>query len=503
VKGALLVAGASSDAGKSFLVAGLCRRLAREGVSVAPFKGQNMALNSVVTRTGAEVGRAQAVQAAAAGVELEAAMNPVLIKPTGDRHSQVIVMGAPYAEVDARSYRELTGVLRPIVADALADLRSRYDVVICEGAGSPAEINLRASDITNMWLARTANLATVVVADIDRGGSLAALFGTLALLDPADQAHISGFIINKFRGDAELLAPGLETLRMRTGRPTLGVLPYLEGPAIDAEDSLALHHTRPERPPRPGGDTLDIVVLALRRISNFTDVDALTIEPGVRVRFSLSPADVERADLVILPGTKATVADLARLRAGGLDAALAARAGAGRPILGICGGYQMLGERIDDPVESRAGTVPGLGLLPVSTRFAPEKLLANRTGHCPSLDAPVSGYEIRHGRLCRHGGEPLISGDEGCVAGAVLGTSWHGALEGDAFRAALLGWVAGRVGRRFRPGCERFSTVRAERLDALGDHVGAHLDLAALATLIQHGPSRHPEVRVAALHHDR
>ncbi|WP_249010714.1 cobyric acid synthase [Conexibacter sp. DBS9H8] len=503
MKGALLVAGATSDAGKSFLVTGLCRWLAREGVSVAPFKGQNMALNSVVTRSGAEVGRAQAVQAAAAGAELEAAMNPVLIKPTGDRHSQVIVMGTPYAEVDARSYRDLTGELRPIVADALADLRRRYDVVICEGAGSPAEINLRASDITNMWLARTANLATVVVADIDRGGSLAALFGTLALLDPADQAHVSGFIINKFRGDAGLLAPGLETLRVRTGRPTLGVLPFLEGPAIDAEDSLALHQTRPEAPPRPGGETLDVVVLALARISNFTDVDALATEPGVRVRFSSSPADVERADLVILPGTKATVADLGRLRAGGLDAALSARAAADRPILGICGGYQMLGELIDDPVESRAGAVPGLGLLPVRTLFVPDKLLENRTGHCPSLDAPVSGYEIRHGRLDRHGGEPFITPDEGCVAGAVLGTSWHGALEGDAFRAALLGWVADRVGRRFVPGSEPFSTVRAQRLDALADHVGAHLDLTALAALIQHGPTRHPEVRVAALHHDR
>jgi adenosylcobyric acid synthase len=500
MRGALLVAGATSDAGKTVICAGICRWLARQGVSVAPFKGQNMALNSVVTRGGAEVGRAQALQAAAAGVELEAAMNPVLIKPSGERHSQVIVMGRPYADVDAVSYRTLKDELRPIVAEALADLRSRYDVVICEGAGSPAEINLRDSDLTNMWLARQASLATLVVADIDRGGSFAALFGTLALLSPPDQALISGFVFNKFRGDRGLLAPGIDTLTELTGRPTLGVVPYLEGPAIDAEDSLALTRARPELPALPGGDSLDVVVLKLRYISNFTDVDALATEPGVRVRFSLSPSDIERADLVIIPGTKATVEDLACLP----QAALSARRG---PILGICGGYQMLGSEIVDPVESKAGRVPGLGLLPVSTVFAPDKLLTNRSGS--SRFGPVHGYEIRHGRVTRHGGEPLIGDDEGCLVGSVLGTSWHGVLEHDDFRRALLGWVADRVGRRFVPGDHAFADIRAERLDGLGDLVEQHLDTAALAALIEGGappelPIINTEARpVAGIHHHR
>jgi adenosylcobyric acid synthase len=484
MKGALLVAGASSDAGKTVITAGICRWLARQGVSVAPFKGQNMALNSVVTRGGAEVGRAQALQAAAAGVELEAAMNPVLIKPSGERHSQVIVMGQPYADVDAVSYRHLKDTLRPIVAGALEDLRSRYDVVICEGAGSPAEINLRDSDLTNMWLARAADLATLVVADIDRGGSFAALFGTLALLSPEDQALISGFVFNKFRGDLSLLAPGIDTLTELTGRPTLGVVPYLEGPAIDAEDSLALGRDRPEVPAL--ADSLDVVVLKLRYISNFTDVDALATEPGVRVRFSTSPSDIERADLVVIPGTKATVEDLARLP----RAALLARRG---PILGICGGYQMLGEEIVDHVESHAGSVPGLGLLPVSTVFAPDKILTNRSG--VSRFGPVSGYEIRHGRLTRHGAAPLIGEDEGCQSGAVL--------EHDGFRRALLGWVAQRAGRHFVPGDGAFAALRAQRLDALGDLVEAHLDTARLSELIEHGPPTLPEVRVAALDHHR
>jgi adenosylcobyric acid synthase len=500
MRGALLVAGASSDAGKTVITAGICRWLARQGVSVAPFKGQNMALNSVVTRGGAEVGRAQALQAAAAGVELEAAMNPVLIKPSGERHSQVIVMGRPYADVDAVSYRTLKDALRPIVAGALADLRSRYDVVICEGAGSPAEINLRDSDLTNLWLAREAGLATVVVADIDRGGTFASLFGTLAILSPEDQALISGFVINKFRGDRGLLAPGIDRLGELTGRPTLGVLPWIDGPAIDAEDSLALTRDRPELAALPGGDSLDVVVLKLRYISNFTDVDALATEPGVRVRFSTSAADIERADLVVIPGTKATVEDLARLPA----AALVARRG---PILGICGGYQMLGEQITDAVESGRGTVSGLGLLPVSTVFAADKLLTNRSG--TSRFGPVEGYEIRHGRVTRHGGQPLIGEDEGAVSGEVIGTSWHGVLEHDSFRRALLGWVADRRGRRFVPGTHTFAALRAARLDALGDLVTDHLDTAALSDLIEGGappdlPTITTEVHgVAALHHHR
>jgi adenosylcobyric acid synthase len=284
MKGALLIGGTQSDAGKSVVTAGICRWLQRAGVSVAPFKAQNMALNSVVTRDGDEIGRSQAVQAQAAGVEPEAAMNPILIKPSGERHSQVIVMGKPYADASARSYQELKHELRPIVADALADLRARFDVVVCEGAGSPAEINLRRADLVNMGLARAAKLPVLLVADIDRGGMFASLFGTLALLEPADQTHIAGFVVNKFRGDQSILDPGIAQLTQLTGRPTLGVLPHVEDLWMDVEDSLALDAPRPEAP--ACADTLDVAVIRLRWMSNFTDVDALSAEPGVRVRFT-------------------------------------------------------------------------------------------------------------------------------------------------------------------------------------------------------------------------
>jgi adenosylcobyric acid synthase len=490
MKGALLVCGTHSDAGKSVLTAGICRWLRREGVAVAPFKAQNMALNSVVTLDGAEIGRSQAVQAAAAGLEPEAAMNPVLIKPSGERHSQVVVMGRPYADADARSYQELKHALRPIVADALAGLRERFDVVVCEGAGSPAEVNLRDGDLTNLGLARGAGLPVIVVADIDRGGVFASLFGTLALLDPEDQAHVAGFVINKFRGDASILRPGLERLEELTQRPVLGVLPHVEDLWMDVEDSLALEAPRPEAP--TGGDTLDVAVIRLRWISNFTDADALASEPGVRVRFTRSAADVERADLVIVPGTKATVEDLERLRRSGLAGALAARAATGGPILGICGGYQLLGERIEDDVESGRGGVEGLGLLPVTTTFAPEKVLRRRAGRSEWLGTGASGYEIRHGRVERRGGEPvLVAGDgeaDGCRRGAVLGFSWHGAFEHDDFRRAFLAQIAEARGRRFTPGSGSFAAARETRLDALGDLVADHLDTRRLAALIELGP---------------
>jgi adenosylcobyric acid synthase len=492
VNGALLVCGTHSDAGKSVVSAGLCRWLQRRGVRVAPFKAQNMSLNSVVTRGGAEIGRAQAVQAAAARVEPEAAMNPVLIKPSGERHSQVIVMGRPYADTDARSYQELKLGLREVVGDALADLRARFDVVICEGAGSPAEINLRAGDITNMGLARAAGLPVLVVGDIDRGGVFASLFGTLALLDEPDQALVAGFVINKFRGDRSILAPGLIDLHARTGRPVLGVVPFVEDLWMDVEDSLALEAGVPEAPAVAG--TLDVAVVRLRWMSNFTDLDALRAEPGVRVRFTRSAVDVERADLVVVPGTKATVADLQRLRDTGLDGALTQRARAGEPILGICGGYQMLGERIDDEVESGAGAVDGLGLLPVRTTFAAQKLLRRRAGACDWLGGARtdSGYEIRHGRVTRGAtAQPLLQGDDGepdgCRSGWTLGTSWHGAFEDDDLRRALLRAVARARGRTFVPGGEPFAALRERRLDALGDLVERHIDGDAVLRLLEAG----------------
>jgi adenosylcobyric acid synthase len=493
MNGAVLVCGTHSDAGKSVVTAGICRWLRREGVAVAPFKAQNMALNSVVAPDGAEVGRSQAAQAAAAGIEPEAAMNPVLIKPSGSGHSQIVVMGRAYADADARSYQSLKAELEPLVQNALAALRARFEVVVCEGAGSPAEINLRAADITNLGLARAARLPVIVVADIDRGGVFASLYGTLALLDPADQAHVAGFVINKFRGDRSVLASGIAQIETLTGRPVLGVLPYIEDLWLDVEDSLPLE-SRPERP--AAGDMLDVAVVRLRWMSNFTDADALAAEPGVRVRFTRSAADIARADLVVVPGTKATVEDLERLRATGLDRALRARASAGDPILGICGGYQLLGERIDDDVESRRGAVEGLGLLPVTTAFAPEKVLRRPSGRCDWLGCDVAGYEIRHGRPARHGGEALI-GDEGCRAGNVIGLSWHGALEHDEFRRALLARVAAMRDRAFVPGSRPFAAVREAHLDALGDLVAEHVDTDALADLIDGGvPALLPTLEV-------
>lgn len=491
MRGALLVAGTSSHAGKSLVTAGLCRWLARKGVAVAPFKAQNMALNSGVAADGGEVGRAQLLQAAAAGVEPEAAMNPVLLKP-GEHDTQVVVMGRPHGSADARSYADRKPALAEVAAEALAGLRARYDVVVCEGAGSPAEINLRADDLANMGLARRCGLPTVLVGDIDRGGVLAGLYGTLALLDAPDQSLLAGFLINKFRGDPDVLRPGLERLEGLTGRPTLGVLPWRDGLDGDAEDSLALDEPADPPPDAEHSPGLDVAVVRLPRISNATDVDPLVCEPGVRMRFTTSPVEVARADLVVVPGTKATVADLAWLRRQGLDGVLLDRARQGAPILGLCGGYQLLGEAIDDEVESRAGRVPALGLLPATTTFAAEKLLARGQATSPALGgAAASGYEIRHGRVRQHGGMPLLrtaeGADEGCVLDAVVGTSWHGVLEADDFRRALLAWVAERRGVAFTPGPGSYAAARETRLDALGELVEAHADTGRLATLIEEG----------------
>ncbi len=480
VKGALLVAGTTSDAGKSVVTAGICRWLARQGVRVAPYKAQNMSLNSFVTADGAEIGRAQAMQAQAAGLEPVADMNPILLKPGSDRRSQVVLMGRPLTDVDAMEYGALKDFLRERALESFDRLREAYDVVICEGAGSPAEINLRRGDIANMGLARAANLPVVVVGDIDRGGVFAAFYGTVALLSPEDQALVSGFVVNKFRGAVELLQPGLDTLRGLTGREVYGVLPWLDGLWLDVEDSLALDSRQTVTGTPHGRQTLRVAVVKLPRVSNFTDLDALAGEPGVLVRFVTAPGELDDADLVVLPGSKATVSDLAWLRSTGLADALTARR---LPILGICGGYQMLAREIVDEVESKAGHVEGLGLLPVRVRFAEEKRLARPTGQ--AYGHAVSAYEIHHGVATVESGEPFL---DGCTVGAVWGTTWHGALENDDFRRAFLSEVAARAGRDFvpAPGVS-FARLREERLDALGDLVERHLDTDALLRLIEKG----------------
>ncbi|WP_174189860.1 cobyric acid synthase [Nocardia barduliensis] len=492
MKGALLVAGTTSDAGKSVVVAGICRMLARRGVRVAPFKAQNMSNNSVVTLDGGEIGRAQALQAKACGLEPSVRFNPVLLKPGSDRRSQLVVRGKAIGTVGAEDYIRHRRELRAVVAAELAALRDEYDVVVCEGAGSPAEINLRATDLANMGLARAAGLPVLLVGDIDRGGVLAHLFGTVAILEPEDQRLISGFVVNKFRGAVELLRPGLERLAELTGRPTLGVLPYAEDLWIDAEDSLGTLADAPVGRPRPpvGAEWLTVAAIRLPRVSNSTDVEALACEPGVSVRWVSEPSRLAGADLVVLPGSKATVSDLRWLRRTGIADALRARAAAGGPILGVCGGYQMLGTRIVDSVESGAGAVDGLGLLDLTVEFAESKVLRRSAGHAQGV--AVRGYEIHHGRVT-HTGDPAwltIDGEpEGSVRGVVWGTHLHGLLESDELRRGWLRAVAAAAGRSEFVVADDVSVaaVRAAQLDLLADLIEAHLDLAALERLITEG----------------
>jgi adenosylcobyric acid synthase len=494
---ALLVAGTTSDAGKSVLTAGICRWLHRRGVKVAPFKAQNMSNNSAVVvgpdGRGGEIGRAQAMQAAACGLEPSVRFNPVLLKPGSDHTSQVVLLGTAIGQVDAANYHATRERLRGAVFDTLAGLREEYDVVVCEGAGSPAEINLRAGDLANMGLARAADLPVIVVGDIDRGGVFAALYGTVALLEPADQALVAGFVVNKFRGDLGLLRPGIDTLQRLTGRPTYGVLPWHVDLWLDAEDSLAYGRVLGRPAPPRGSEWLRVAVVRLPRVSNATDAEALAAEPGVRVRLTVEPAEIADADLVVLPGTKSTVDDLAWLRETGLADAVVAHARAGRPLLGICGGYQMLAERVHDEVESRRGSVAGLGLLPVEIAFAARKTLARPSG--VALGEPVHGYEIHHGAVSRRDAalDPLIrlpdGTGEGARAGHLFATHWHGAFESDGFRRAFLTEVAALAGRRgFRVAPDTaFAALREHTLDLLGDLVSEHLDTDALWRLIERG----------------
>ncbi|TDC68292.1 cobyric acid synthase [Micromonospora sp. KC606] len=498
MSGGLLVAGTTSDAGKSVLTAGICRWLHRRGVKVAPFKAQNMSNNSAVVvgsdGRGGEIGRAQAMQAAACGIPPDLRFNPVLLKPGSDLASQVVLLGEAVDTVTAGNFRQLRPRLAETANAALAELRAAYDVVVCEGAGSPAEINLRAGDYVNMGLARHAGLPTIVVGDIDRGGVFAAMFGTVALLDPADQALVAGFVINKFRGDPGLLKPGLDMLHRVTGRPTYGVLPWHLDLWLDAEDSLAYGRVL-GRPAAPHGTGwLDVAVVRLPRISNATDVEALATEPGVRVRLTVEPAELAAADLVVLPGSKSTVADLAWLRETGLADAVTAHAAAGRPLLGICGGFQMLARAVHDPVESRRGTVPGLGLLPVEITFAPRKTVRQSAGTAGGV--PVRGYEIHHGYVSTADPTlpPLLryadGTGEGARLGTVYGTHWHGAFESDEFRRRFLTEVAhtaGQYGFRVAPDTA-FAAARERSLDLLGDLVEEHLDTDALWRLIESGP---------------
>jgi len=467
----LLVSGTSSDAGKSLVVTGLCRAWVRAGIQVAPFKSQNMSNNSMVCQDGSEIGRAQYLQAQAAGVVASSLHNPVLLKPGSDRRAFVVVRGRPAGELAAGEYVAGRAHLAEAAFAAYEELRSNVDVVVAEGAGSPAEVNLRAGDYVNMGLARRFGLPTVVVADIDRGGALAAIYGTWALLDEEDQRLLRGFVVNKFRGDPDVLAPGLDVVTGRTGMPWLGTLPWLEHVWLDSEDALSVGrwtHARTE-------DGLTVAVVRFPRASNATDVDALAAEPGVDVRVTTEPDACREADLLVLPGSRATVSDLAWLHRKGLAEVVADRVARRRPVLGVCGGYQMLGETIDDPVESAAGRVPGLGHLRATTTFAPEKVLARPRGMWRGH--AVEGYEIHHGVVAA---DPTFPG--GTRDGTTYGTIWHGTLECDDFRRAWLTKIAMEAGSAWRPDPHAiaFAARREAMIDTLADAVAAHLDLDLL-----------------------
>lgn len=469
----LLIAGTASDAGKSLVVTGLARALRRRGIRVAPFKSQNMSNNSMVCSDGAEIGRAQYLQALAAGVEPTSLLNPVLLKPGSDRRSFVVLRGRPAGELAAGEYATGRAHLAQAAFAAYEELAAHHDLVLCEGAGSPAEINLRPGDYVNFGLAERFDLPVVLAADIDRGGALAAIFGTHGIVAEADRARLVGYLINKFRGDEGVLRPGLDELSRRTGLRSFGVLPWLADVWLDGEDALTIG----SRPLRPGTGVLRVAVVHLPRTSNATDVDALAAEPGVQVVVTTSPAEVHGADLVVLPGSRATLSDLAWLRERGLAEAVTARAAEGRPVVGICGGYQMLTERILDDVESGEGEALGLGLIPGEVRFGAEKVLGRPTGTWRG--EPVAGYTIHHGRVHATAGEEFLAGRR---VGAVFGTMWHGAFESDAFRRAFLTEVAAITGSDWWPmeDAPGFAARREAMIEGLADACEHHLDVDAL-----------------------
>ncbi len=483
----LMIQGTTSDAGKSTVVAGLCRVLSRRGFSVAPFKPQNMALNSAVTVDGGEIGRSTALQAQAARVAPHSDMNPVLLKPESDKGAQVILAGRVHGSMAALDYHAYKTTARQTVVDCHRRLSERFDVIIAEGAGSPAEVNLREGDIANMGFAEAVDCPVLLVGDIDRGGVFAQLCGTLALVSASENARIKGFVINRFRGDIGLLEPGLEWLAEREARPVLGVLPYLQGLWLDAEDSLSLE----QRLDHAGGDMLKVVVPALPRISNHTDLDPLRLHPRVSLSLVGPDQPMPDADVILLPGSKNTRADLAWLRSQGWDERIRRHLRYGGRVLGVCGGFQMLGEWIDDPdgIEGEPGGVEGLGWLAMSTTMRPDKRLTRVSGRIDTADGccSIHGYEIHQG-VSR--GEALsrplmrLEGrDEGAVNqdGQIMGTYLHGLFDGpDACEALLarLGLPAEDTRRVDLDG------HRERQLDRLADAIEQHLDMEMILRLI-------------------
>ena len=476
---AIMIQGAGSNVGKSLIVAGLCRAARLRGLSVAPFKPQNMSNNAAVTADSGEIGRAQALQALACGIEPRVDMNPVLLKPESETGSQVIVQGRRVATVKAREYAALKPSLMAPVLESFQRLRGAYDLVIVEGAGSPAEVNLRAGDIANMGFARAAGVPVVLIGDIDRGGVIAQIIGTQAVLDEGDAAMIAGFAINKFRGDPRLFDDGYALIAARTGWRGFGVLPYFpKAHLLPAEDALDI-------PASVGTGAFHIAALTFSRIANFDDLDPLAQEEGVRLTMVRAGQAIPICDLVILPGSKSTRGDLAFLRANGWDIDLAAHIRRGGHVLGICGGYQMLGKTVRDPdgIEGPAGETAGLGHLDIDTTMSPDKRLTRvRAQHCAS-GAEVLGYEIHIGRSegpARARPFARIDGaDEGAVSpdGRIMGSYLHGLFREDAFRSAFLAQLGAAPSR------QSYDARVEAALDDLAAHIEAHLDVGALLSI--------------------
>ena len=476
-----MLQGTGSDVGKSLLVAGLGRALTRRGLSVRPFKPQNMSNNAAVTADGGEIGRAQALQARACGVAPSTDMNPVLLKPQSERGAQVVVDGRIFATASAREYHSLKPQLLPRVLAGFERLAATADIVLVEGAGSAAEVNLRHGDIANMGFAAAAGLPVLLVGDIDRGGVIAALAGTQALLEPAERARLKGYIVNKFRGDPRLFDSGVAILRQRTGLDCLGVVPFFARAGdLPAEDGVALDGWQR---PAPGAGALRIAVPRLPRIANFDDLDPLRAEPGVALDLVQAGRALPVCDLVLLPGSKATLADLAALREEGWDIDISAHARRGGHVLGLCAGYQMLGRRIADPdgIEGAPGEAPGLGLLDVETVLTADKILAEVDGVERLSGAPVRGYEMHVGRTAGPGtARPMLrlrGSDDGAMSpdGRIAGCHVHGLFAGDAFRRAFLA----RLGAAGDPALDYEARIDAT-LDALADHLEASLDVPRL-----------------------
>ena len=479
----IMVQGTMSGAGKSLLVTALCRIFTQDGYRVAPFKSQNMALNSYVTADGLELGRAQAAQAEAAGIPCDVRMNPILLKPSSDTGSQLIVMGEVRGQYDAKEYFRMKRALIPEIMKAYNSLAEEHDIIVIEGAGSPAEINLRQDDIVNMGLAELVNAPVILAGDIDRGGVFAQLYGTVALLQPEERKRVIGTVINKFRGDVELLRPGLRQLEELTSLPVLGVIPWMKID-IDDEDSLAPRLEKTETAGRP----LDIAVIRLPHVSNFTDFSPLEEHPAVGVRYVNRMEQLGRPDLIILPGTKNTMGDLRWLREMGLAEEILVLHGSGTAILGVCGGYQMLGRSLSDPENAESGgTAEGLGLVPCETVFSGKKTRTRRQAVCdagPFAGARLEGYEIHMGRT-RSAASPFCimedGTEDGAVAENVFGTYLHGLFDSGELVERVAGWLAERKGIRIpEQKTENRAAYRNRQYDLLADTVRSSLDMKTI-----------------------